>query len=86
MIGAATRAANVAIACFTQWRQGRARGSAVSQAELNEAYKGPTFDLAVRYGQHMQARHPARPVWHSNFVRPPPGQMFEGCPGCSSMH
>ena len=53
-IGTATRAVNVAMARFTQWRQARSRAEAVSQAELEESYKGPKFDLAVRYGQHMQ--------------------------------
>jgi hypothetical protein len=53
-IGTITRAVNVAMARFTQWRQARSRAKAVSQAELEESYKGPKFDLAVRYGQHMQ--------------------------------
>ena len=54
VIGMFTRVVMLGNRRLGLWMQQRARPKAVSQSELDDSYKGPKFDLAVRYGQHMQ--------------------------------
>jgi hypothetical protein len=56
IIGIVSRAANVLFQRVQLYLRVRGRAKAVSQSALEESYKGPKFDLALNYGQHLQVR------------------------------